>query len=428
MQISAADWNRYINRLAKVNEAAANQMREYIRRHGTDNVDALIQMANAIATKYGEAAAAVTCDMYDAIAEAQGAELAPAVPAMTPSIEETGNVVRSAMRRAPAILADEIGKLVKKTSTRTMRKNAARDDALMALVPCGDGCPFCKMLGSRGWEPARASKSFEAHLHSNCRCEYVVRFGDDLEVEGYDPDALYEEFQQYEGSWDEKMKAMRREQGGQNRETISTKKRLKTTLRKDNNADNPGLRASYDRRNGTFHPVSSGESSIKKRKNTDIKETGNVQLNSNSLTIKSDSDNNDEDAIINYIKQVLIPKQNTQSIVPRQEIHRQGTKLFLEREKMLAAKGEFGPGYITISDEEIIELVNKFKGSGEVRYNSKGEWNHQEIILDNDIIVGVVVDNRNGNSAETSVFKIHYAKDGIHISPDYPSKKKRRAK
>jgi len=43
-------------------------------------------------------------------------------------------------------------------------------------------------------------------------------------------------------------------------------------------------------------------------------------------------------------------------------------------------------------------------------------------------IVGVVVDNRNGNSAKTSVFKIHYADDGIHITPDYPSKKKRRAK
>ncbi len=264
MQISAADWNRYINRLAKVNEAAANQMREYIRRHGTDNVDALIQMANAIATKYGEAAAAVTCDMYDAIAEAQGAELAPAVPAMTPSIEETGNVVRSAMRRAPAILADEIGKLVKKTSTRTMRKNAARDDALMALVPRGDGCPFCKMLGSRGWEPARASKSFEAHLHSNCRCEYVVRFGDDLEVEGYDPDALYEEFQQYEGSWDEKMKAMRQAQSGQYKETVGIKKGSRNDflndyifpyniLEKDIPSDTMGLRDVFAKR--TIYPL-----------------------------------------------------------------------------------------------------------------------------------------------------------------------------
>ena len=38
------------------------------------------------------------------------------------------------------------------------------------------------------------------------------------------------------------------------------------------------------------------------------------------------------------------------------------------------------------------------------------------------------MDNRNGNSAQTSVFKIHYAKDGIHISPDYPSKKKKEDK
>ena len=64
---------------------------------------------------------------------------------------------------------------------------------------------------------------------------------------------------------------------------------------------------------------------------------------------------------------------------------------------------------------------------------SKISWNDppkmvhrstQEVIVTNDKIIGVVVDNRNGNSAETSVFKIHYANDGIHIVPDYPSKKR----
>lgn len=195
-----------------------------------------------------------------------------------------------------------------------------------------------------------------------------------------------------------------------------------------NRADDPGLRMFYDRREGEFEVIPNDERLLIKFKNAHFKEREVVQLNSSVPTIKSISDKNNEDAIIKNIKQVLIPQQNTETVIPRQEIHRQGTKLFLEREKALALKGEFGPGYITISDEEIVELVNNFKGSGEVRYNSKGEWNHQEIILDNDKIVGVVVDNRNGNSAKTSVFKIHYADDGIHITPDYPSKKKRRAK
>lgn len=43
--------------------------------------------------------------------------------------------------------------------------------------------------------------------------------------------------------------------------------------------------------------------------------------------------------------------------------------------------------------------------------------------MKNDKIVGVVVNNMNGKSAETSVFKIHYAKKEFHIVLDYPSKK-----
>lgn len=212
MQISERDWLRYINKLAEVNQAAAEQMQKFVSVNGLDGTDALIAYANALTTKYGEAAAALTCDMYDAIARAQGASVPSAIPAKTPSLEETANVINSALERAPITVPDETAKLVKKTSTRTMKKNAIRDGAWVALVPHGDACAFCKMIGSRGWEPARTNKGFEAHLHKNCRCEYVVRFGDNLYVEGYDPDALYAEFVKYPGTWEEKANAMRREQ------------------------------------------------------------------------------------------------------------------------------------------------------------------------------------------------------------------------
>lgn len=131
----------------------------------------------------------------------------------------------------------------------------------------------------------------------------------------------------------------------------------------------------------------------------------------------------DSDSIINGIKEE-ISKQNIKKIAKRQDIHRVDTQLYKERKNRLEEKGQYGPSYITVSDNEIISLVEKYSGTGIIKYNNRGEWNHQEIIVTNDKIVGVVVDNRNGNFAETSVFKIHYAKDGIHIVPDYPSKRR----
>lgn len=213
MIITAQIWAAYRKRLAKVNEKAELLMQQYVDKHGLEDVDKVMQMAYQIAGKYGEAAAAAACDMYDAIAMAQGADVLAAVPAMVPTMQEVKDVIGYALDTAPVTVPASTGKLVKKTATRTMRKNAARDNAEMALIPSGDGCAFCKMLASRGWESSRSSKSFEAHLHPHCQCEYVVRFDRTLEVEGYDPEALLQEFKDTgERNWKDRLNAMRRQQ------------------------------------------------------------------------------------------------------------------------------------------------------------------------------------------------------------------------
>ena len=133
-----------------------------------------------------------------------------------------------------------------------------------------------------------------------------------------------------------------------------------------------------------------------------------------------------EDKEIARIRNEVIPAMNTETVAPRQDIHRQGTKMYLDRQAQLERKGQYGPPYLTISDEEVLELVAEFKGTGKISLNSKtGEWNHQETILSNDKIVGYVVNNLTGKTVETTVFKIHYSQNGIHIVPDYPSKKKK---
>lgn len=132
----------------------------------------------------------------------------------------------------------------------------------------------------------------------------------------------------------------------------------------------------------------------------------------------------EDNEIINNIRENVIPQQNISNLTVKQETHKIGTPQYEVRKKELEAKGEYGPSYITISDDEILELVKKYSGKGKIKYNRQKEWDGKESILTNKKIVGVVIDNRNGRSAETSVFKIHYAKNGFHIVPDYPSKKR----
>ncbi len=75
-----------------------------------------------------------------------------------------------------------------------------------------------------------------------------------------------------------------------------------------------------------------------------------------------------------------------------------------------------GRSYLTISEEEAQELVNKYAGTGEILRTAKGEWRHQEKIKSNKI-VGVDVNDITGEETSTTWFKIHYSKKGTHIVP-----------
>lgn len=123
------------------------------------------------------------------------------------------------------------------------------------------------------------------------------------------------------------------------------------------------------------------------------------------------------------VRTEIIPSMKTDFVVERQKVHRQGTKMYEDRKVALEKEGKHGPPYVTISDEEILRLVNQFKGTGKIRIKN-GKWNNQEVIITNETIIGVAVNDITGKEVETTVFKIHYSKNGIHIVPDYPSKKK----
>lgn len=119
----------------------------------------------------------------------------------------------------------------------------------------------------------------------------------------------------------------------------------------------------------------------------------------------------------------LIRDQHPKDILRgQQNKHIPGTHEYNQYVDKLKAKGQHGPSRLTITQDEAAELVKQYAGTGKALFGKNG-WTNKELIVTNDRVIGVAVDNLTGKEAETTVFKIHYGKKGVHIVPDYPSKK-----
>lgn len=244
-KITQAQWKRYIQRLRQINDRAADEIRNVVTSNGGyENIDRqkLIDFAYGVSTKYGEASAALSAQMYDAIAELSAAGVPAALPAETASYQEVAKTVNGIIKKTGSeeVLAQGVGRLVKMAGTDTMLSNAYRDrpkgsgskrkhsGAQVAWIPWGDTCPFCLTLASKGWvnQTEWAANSHSEHIHANCDCTYAVRFSKDFDVEGYDSDEYKKMYDDADGATrNEKMRAMRRNQYAENKDKINAQKR-----------------------------------------------------------------------------------------------------------------------------------------------------------------------------------------------------------
>ena len=240
MDITKGVWDKYIGTLRKVNEKAAEEMLKYMEsKHWAEFTESfllssqerkeLIDVAYGISTKYGEAASAAACEMYDAVAKAEKARVPYAVPAKTATYKETAIAVNGALKQSPQEAANAVGRLVKQAGVDTTVQNAIRDGAEWAWVPRGDTCAFCMLLASQGW--VRASQKVldgdhAEHIHNHCDCTFAIRFDGKSTVEGYDPDVLRAQYDAAEGNtWQDKLNSMRRAHYAANKDAINAQKR-----------------------------------------------------------------------------------------------------------------------------------------------------------------------------------------------------------
>lgn len=234
MIITDATWTtQYIGRLRKINDAAADKIRKYLEKNiivTLQDWNALIDFAYGVSTKYGEAAGAIACEFYDAVALASNVTVSAAVPAATATYAEVAKSIRGTGKSGNIdLMAGSISRLVKMAGVDTTMQNALRDGAEWAWIPRGDTCAFCFTLASRGWQRAskKAIKNGHAeHIHANCDCTYAVRFSSDDDVEGYFPNKYREIYLNADGKKPEdKINSLRRGLYAENKDKINAQKR-----------------------------------------------------------------------------------------------------------------------------------------------------------------------------------------------------------
>lgn len=240
MKISVAAWTRYKDRLSKIDQRAVDEMTEFLRQiHGWEGHEPqVLAFAYGLSTKYGEAAAAAACEMYDTCARASGRRVPKAEPAPTATYNETAKAVRGTVKnRSESQIPNTVGRLVKQAGADTTLRNVARDGAQFAWVPSGDTCSFCIMLASNGWQYISKNtlkRGHAEHIHANCDCQYAVRFSEQDGVAGYDPDRYREIYDNADGNtWQEKLRSMQHDHYEAHKDERNARRRELYALRKN---------------------------------------------------------------------------------------------------------------------------------------------------------------------------------------------------
>lgn len=171
--------------------------------------DTVLMALSEVMPAYTDMAAQAGADFYDAVRETQVGEALGASAVSGYAQEATEGAVRAFVQQIVdgkpveqfnRMVLDRVDRDVKRAENVSVAENAARDPLKprYARVPTGaETCSFCLMLASRGF--AYRSREAASHAHPGCDCRVVAGF-DGMEVEGYDPDALYRQWKRIDSA------------------------------------------------------------------------------------------------------------------------------------------------------------------------------------------------------------------------------------
>lgn len=170
------------------------------------NRDALMEFMPALVRKYGNAAGVAAADFYDGLrADAATTRAFKAIIAEADDVA----VTEATRRLAKALFGDNpqsmlaglgavVDKQVKQVGRNTIQGSARQDPGrpLYARIPRGDTCTWCLKMASRGFVYASAEEAGGDgnKYHHHCDCVPTPEWSGEPTVEGYDPEALYQQY------------------------------------------------------------------------------------------------------------------------------------------------------------------------------------------------------------------------------------------
>ena len=208
---SRADVERFADANRSIRALVLAELERLWRGLNTQNADAvrdlLLEAVPLLVASYGDVAATVAADFYD---EVRDSSRAPgrftAAPVTALDVEALAGQVRWAigpLYSANPEPADALGRLSQKVDEFTLQAgrdtiahSAAKDPAKAhwARVPVGKTCAFCLTLASKG-AAYRAEETAARKFHGKCDCTATPFWPDDPYPEGYNPDALLQQYQ-----------------------------------------------------------------------------------------------------------------------------------------------------------------------------------------------------------------------------------------
>ena len=167
--------------------------------------DLVIQALAAVMPTYTTMAAQASADFYDAARELVIGKRMGAQAISDFDMRKTEGAVRAFVR---FVLRDDVQTFnnqvlqridyeMKRSANMSVVENGRRDPKRVryARVPTGaETCDFCLMLASRGFVYQSESTASASHCHSSCDCRVTPGWSG-MEVEGYDPQAIYDRWQ-----------------------------------------------------------------------------------------------------------------------------------------------------------------------------------------------------------------------------------------
>jgi hypothetical protein len=170
--------------------------------------NALLEVVPLLVAQYGETAASIAADFYDRLREqASPKGRVTAVLGDPVDVEELRGQIRWSIdplfsanpdpKAALGRLQIKVDEFTLQPGRDTIATSAAKDPAKAhwARVPVGKTCAFCLTLASRGPVYRSAESAGQARkFHGDCDCTPTPYWYGDPHPEGYDPDALYQQY------------------------------------------------------------------------------------------------------------------------------------------------------------------------------------------------------------------------------------------